>query len=374
MAKDYYDILGVSRNASQSDIQAAYRRLVMQYHPDINKSPDATKKMAEINEAYDALSDPEKRKKYDMYGQVGTGADFGGQQTYYTGAEDLRDFFGGGGGSGGSIFDDLLNTFFGGREEETVFTRGRSSARERRGSDIAFEVEITLEEAITGKEIETEVERYETCDECGGTGAKKGTREVTCPTCKGSGRITQVQNTIFGSFRNTMTCPECSGKGTIIKEKCNKCGGSGRLKKRKRIKLEIPKGVVDGTRIRYRGMGNAGEQGANPGDIYLYIKIKPHHLFERKGSDLVYKAKISYPQAVLGATITIPTPYGNENLKIPPGTKAGKEFIIQGKGMPYPGNINRKGNLIVEVQIDIPEAGKLNKEAKKLIEELNKYL
>jgi len=371
VAKDYYDVLGVGRNATQQEIQAAYRRLVMQYHPDINKNSDATKKMAEINEAYDTLSDPEKRKKYDMFGQAGVGADFGGQQTYYTGG-DFRDFFGG--GFGGDIFGDLLNSFFGGREEETVFTRGRPYTSEKRGSDIAFEVEINLEDAIAGKEIEVEVERYETCAECNGTGAKKGTKEVTCPTCKGNGRVTQVQNTIFGSFRNITTCPECGGKGTIVREKCDICKGIGRVKKRRKIKLEIPKAIVDGTRIRYRGMGNAGEQGAKAGDIYLYVKIKPHPLFERKGNDLTYRARVSFPQAVLGTTITFPTPYGNETLKIPPGTEAGKEFIIQGKGMPYPGNPNRRGNFIIRIGIDVPPSTKLNREAKKLIEELNKHL
>jgi molecular chaperone DnaJ len=373
VAKDYYEILGVSKNASQDEIQAAYRRLVMQYHPDINKAPDATKKMAEINEAYDTLSDPEKRRKYDMYGQAGAGADFGSQQAYYN-REDFGDFFSGG-GFGGSIFDDLINSFFGGRGgEETVFTRGRTSQTSRKGSDIAFEVEINLEDAISGKEIEAEIERYEKCEECGGTGAKKGTKETTCPTCKGSGRVNQVQNTIFGSFRNIVTCPECSGKGKIIKEKCDKCVGTGRVKKRRKIKLEIPKAVVDGTRIRYKGMGNAGEQGGEPGDLYLYVKIKPHPIYQRNGSDLIYRAKISFPQAVLGTTITVPTPYGKESLKIPPGTNSGKEFIIQGKGLPYPGNINKRGNFIVKIEIDIPDASKLNKEAKKLIEELNKNI
>jgi len=180
VAKDYYEILGVSKNATQDEIQAAYRRLVMQYHPDINKAPDATQKMAEINEAYDTLSDPEKRRKYDMFGQAGVGADFGGRQQTYYNREDFGDFFGGG-SFGGSIFDDLINTFFGGEGEETVFTRGRTSQTSRRkGSDIAFEAEINLEDAISGKEIEAEVERFEKCKECGGTGAKKGTKETTC--------------------------------------------------------------------------------------------------------------------------------------------------------------------------------------------------
>jgi len=368
--KDYYEILGVNRNATREEIQAAYRRLVLQFHPDINKSPEATRKMAEINEAYDALSDPEKRKKYDMFGQAGIGADFGGGQAYSS-RVDFSDFFNG--GFGGSMFDDLINTFFGGGGE-TVFTRGRRTTAERAGSDISFETEINLEDAINGREIEAEVERYEVCQECKGTGARKGTSEVTCPTCRGSGSVAQVQNTIFGSFRSVSVCPECGGRGKVIKEKCASCGGTGRVKRRRKIKLEIPSAVVDGVKIRYRGMGNAGVHGGQAGDLYLYVRVKPHPLYERRGNDLIYRAKISFPQAVMGTTLTVPTPYGNETLKIPPGTESGREFVISGKGMPYPGNPNRKGNFIVKVGVNVPSSTRLNKEVKKLIEELGKYI
>lgn len=328
--------------------------------------------MAEINEAYDSLSNPEKRKKYDMFGQAGMSEGFGGGQPNYGRGADFGDFFSG--GFGGSVFDDLINTFFG-RNSDTVFTRrGNTTSEERRGADISFEVSIDLEDAINGKKIEAELERFEVCEECKGTGAKKGTSEIVCPTCKGTGKVAQIQNTVFGSFRSVAVCPECGGRGKIIKEKCSSCNGTGRVKRRRRVKLEIPKAVVDGTKIKYRSMGNAGERGGEAGDLYLYVKIKSHPIFERRGNDLIYKTKISFPQAVFGTTLNIQTPYGNETLRILPGTESGKEYTIQGKGMPYPGNPNRRGNFIVKIDVNIPSSAKLNKDAKKLVEELGKYI
>jgi molecular chaperone DnaJ len=344
----------------------------MKYHPDINKSPDATKMMSEINEAYNVLSDPDKRKKYDMYGSLGANADdFSGNQAYYTN-QNAQDFSG---GFNGSIFDDILNNFFGGNTD-TIFNRGgrRESATTVQGTDIAFEVELTIEEAISGKKIETEVDKFEVCDICKGTGAKNEKAKSKCPACNGTGKIMQVQETMFGSFRNVSVCPNCRGKGTIITEKCTKCFGTGRIRIKKKIVLEIPQATIDGTKIRYRGMGNAGEQGGGSGDLYLYIKIKPHALYERKGNNLFYTAEISYPKAVLGTTINVNTPYGSENMKIPPGTEAGREFTIRGRGMPYPGNINRKGDFIIRIKLKIPNSIKLGKEAKKLIEDLDKLV
>ena len=343
----------------------------MKNHPDINKSPDATKLMSEINEAYNVLSDPDKRKKYDMYGSAGVGTDdFPGGQTYQYSGQNMGDIF-----NGGSIFDDLINNFFGGNSE-TIFNRGsrREKASTSQGSDIAFEVELTIEEAIFGKKIETEVEKYEICETCKGSGAKNEKAKIKCPSCNGTGKVTQVQNTIFGSFRNISICPNCSGRGTIITEKCPKCSGNGRIKIRKKLVLEIPQATVDGTKIRYRGMGNAGEQSGSPGDLFLYVRIKPHSLYERKGNNLLHTIEISYPKAVLGTNIIFTTPYGQENLKIPPGTEAGKEFIIRGKGMPNPGNINKKGDFVVKIKLKIPNSSKLSKDAKKLIEDLDKLV
>lgn len=362
----------MQKGVSQEEIQGAYRKLVMQYHPDINKQPDATKKMAEINDAYNTLSDPEKRKKYDMYGEAGLNQE-GFPGGGYT--ADAGDFFRGGGGSG-SIFDDLFSNFFSGGQNPNSDSYVRSSNGQRisRGSDISFESHLTLEEAISGKKIKVELDRFESCSECSGTGSKKGSNPATCPKCSGSGKVQAVQNTMFGSFRTVVECPQCQGRGKIITDQCPKCKGSGRVHVRKIIDLDIPASVVDGTKIRYKGFGNAGENGGIAGDLYLYIRFKKHPLFDLQDNDLFYKTQITFPQAVLGTTILIPTLYGEEKLKIPPGTESGKQFIIRGKGMPYPGNASRKGNLTVFVITKIPSGNQLDRETKKLVEELNTKL
>lgn len=365
-----YEILGVNKGSSQDEIQGAYRKLVMQYHPDINKEPDANKKMAEINDAYNTLSDPEKRTKYDQYGDAGLNQDGFPGGGYSTNAGD---FFRGGGG--GSIFDDLINNFFtGGGREQDSYTQGSGGQKVSRGSDISFETHVTLEEAIAGKKIKIELDRFESCEECKGSGSKKGSNSTTCPKCSGSGRVQVVQNTMFGSFRSVADCPQCHGKGKVITDPCNKCKGSGRIRQKKIIDLDIPASVVDGTKIRYRGFGNMGENGGVQGDLYLYVHLKKHPLFERQDNELYYKAQITFPQAVLGATISIPTLYGEEKLKIPPGTESGKQFVIRSKGLPYPGNSSRKGNLTVFVITKIPSAAQLDKDTKKLIEDLNNKL
>ena len=366
--KDYYDVLGVNKKASQEDIQGAYRRLVMQYHPDVNKEPDATKKMSEINEAYNTLSDPDKRKKYDMYGEAGLNMD---QTGGYAG--DPNDFFRGGGA--GSIFDDILNNFFsGGGSASDSFYRSSRQDYQARGSDISFETQMTLEEAITGKKIKVELDRYETCSTCNGSGAKKGSASETCPKCKGSGQVTVIQSNGFMQFRTVTVCPECKGKGKVIKEPCPSCKGTGRIRNKKIVDLDIPEGVNDGTKIRYRGFGNAAELGGATGDLYLFIKLKKHPLFEREDNDLLYRATVSYPKAVIGTTLTIPTLYGDEKLKIPPGTESGKTFILKNKGLPTPGNPSRKGKLTVLVTIKVPSYSQLDKDSKKIVEDLDRKL
>lgn len=366
--KDYYDVLGVNKKASQEDIQGAYRRLVMQYHPDVNKEPDATKKMSEINEAYNTLSDPDKRKKYDMYGEAGLNMD---QTGGYAG--DPNDFFRGGGT--GSIFDDILNNFFsGGGSASDSFYRSSRQDYQARGSDISFETQMTLEEAITGKKIKVELDRYETCSTCNGSGAKKGSASETCPKCKGSGQVTVIQSNGFMQFRTVTVCPECKGKGKVIKEPCPSCKGTGRIRNKKIVDLDIPEGVNDGTKIRYRGFGNAAELGGATGDLYLFIKLKKHPLFEREDNDLLYRATVSYPKAVIGTTLTIPTLYGDEKLKIPPGTESGKTFILKNKGLPTPGNPSRKGKLTVLVTIKVPSYSQLDKDSKKIVEDLDRKL
>lgn len=368
--KDLYEILGVNKGSSQDEIQSAYRKLVMQYHPDINKEPDANKKMAEINDAYNTLSDPEKRTKYDTYGEAGLN-----QEGFPGGySSNAGDFFRGGGG--GSIFDDLINNFFTGgtRDQDSYYTQNAGGQKVSRGSDISFETHITLEEAIAGKKIKIELDRFEACEECGGSGSKKGSSSTICPKCSGSGRVQVVQNTMFGSFRSVSDCLQCHGKGKVVSDPCTKCKGTGRIRLKKIIDLDIPPSVVDGTKIRYRGFGNVGENGGLQGDLYLYVHLKKHPLFDRQDNDLYYKAQITFPQAVLGATISIPTLYGEEKLKIPPGTESGKQFVIRSKGMPFPGNSSRKGNLTVYVVTKIPNVSQLDKDTKRLIEDLNSKL
>jgi len=342
----------------------------MQYHPDVNKDASATQKMSEINEAYNTLSDPQKRQKYDQFGEAGLNDQFTGQ--YPPGGfsgSNFSDFFTG--GQSGSFFEDLIGSFFGGGSARS---QEAQVEERRRGSDIYFETALTLEEAISGKKIHVNLERMESCTECKGSGAKPGTSAKTCPTCNGSGKVSTVQNTLLGSFRTMGPCPKCQGTGSFIEQPCSSCHGTGRKKINKRIELEIPPEVSEGFKIRYRGMGNAGYQGGPDGDLILHVHLKAHHQFERKGSDLIYRTKISYPEAVMGTTLSISTLYGNENLKIAPGTPSKSVFTIKNKGMPTPQASKRKGNLYVEITIDIPAANQMDKETRKIIEELGKKL
>ncbi len=344
----------------------------MQYHPDVNKDASATKKMAEINEAYNVLSDPEKRKKYDQFGEAGLNSDqfTGGHSGGYQQA-DFSDFFSGTQG-GGSFFEDLIGNFFG---QQSSYGGSNEASSQKKGSDIFFETALTYEEAaVTGKKIQVQLDRMESCEKCKGTGAKEGTQPKTCSQCQGSGKVMGVQNTILGSFRSVTTCPKCQGKGKVIENPCPSCNGTGRNKKSKRIDLEIPSGLTEGVRIRYRGMGNAGYQGAENGDLYVQIRLKVHEHFQRKGNDLIYQTRITFPEAVMGTNLTIPGLYGTEKIKIPPGTESGAIFTIKNKGMPYPTQSKRKGNLVIIVKTIIPSINQLDKESQNLVKELSKKL
>jgi molecular chaperone DnaJ len=343
----------------------------MQYHPDVNKDPSATTKMSEINEAYNTLSDPDKRGKYDQFGEAGLNSDqfTGSYPGSYGQGGGFSDFFTGTQNS--SFFEDLLGNFFGGSASSAS---QQNSSESRKGNDIFFETSITLEEAISGKKISVQLERFEACAECSGSGAKKGSSPKTCPQCNGSGQVSTVQNTILGAFRSVATCPKCQGRGQIIEDPCEPCKGSGRKKNSKRIDLDIPPGMSDDVKIRYRGFGNAGYQGGSTGDLILRIRLKAHPLFERKGSDLYYTATISFPEAVMGTSITIPSLYGDEVLKINPGTESGSTFVLKGKGLPMPQQNKRKGQLVVTVKTSIPAFNKLDKDSQKLIKELSDKL
>lgn len=357
--KDYYEILGVPRNATQEEIKKAYRKLVRQYHPDLNKdNPEAERKFREINEAYEVLSDPEKRAKYDQYGRVdgdfrpppGGGFDFD---------------FGRGFDFGFDPFEDIFERFFGGG-----FRRRTEDLGPRRGADLEMPLEITLEEAFRGGEKEISVPRWKICSTCGGTGAAPGTSPRTCPYCHGTGRMEERRSSIFGEFISVRTCSHCGGKGTVIDRICPSCSGSGRVREWRRIVVSIPRGVETGTRLRIAGEGELGERGGPPGDLFLVINVKPHPLFERRGRDLYYKLKLSFPELVLGTTLEVPTIDGDKaELKIPPGTQIGEVFKIPKRGMP---NLDGKGrgNMFVEVTMEIPS--KLTERQKDLLREFAK--
>ncbi len=352
--RDYYEILGVDKNASQDEIKSAYRKLAMQYHPDRNKSPDAEEKFKELSEAYAVLSDADKRQQYDRFGHAGIDMRYT-QEDIFRGVDfdDIfREFGLGGFGFGrGSIFD----IFFGGRRE------GPS-----RGSDILYELSIDLEDAALGKTVELEVPRTEACSTCNGSGAKPGTSPRTCPTCRGSGQMTQTRSTPFGRFVTTSTCSTCRGAGEIIDSPCVTCHGSGTVQRKRRIEVKIPKGVDTGSRLRIAGEGEAGDRGAPPGDLYVEINVNPHEIFTRHDSDLVMEAAVSFVQAALGDEIVVPTLDGKIKMKIPPGTQNGHIFRLRGKGMPSL-HTSGKGDQLVRIKVEVPT--KLNERQKQLLRE-----
>ncbi|MFN3604705.1 MAG: molecular chaperone DnaJ [Leptonema sp. (in: bacteria)] len=355
--RDYYEILGVSRTATQEEIKSAYRKLAMKYHPDRNKNnPEAEEKFKEATEAYEVLSDAEKRKIYDTYGKEGlNGVGFGSEGFGYKAYTDFSDIF--------SDFSDVIEELFGGRGFR--FSKGEYT---RRGSDLRYNLEITLEEAALGKELTIEIPRKETCEECGGTGAKKGTRPQICSLCQGSGRVRTTQ----GFFSVTSTCPQCRGTGKMIKEYCPVCKGEGLVQRTRKLSVKIPPGVESGSKIRLKGEGEAGPQGGPRGDLHIVTFIKSHPIFERQGDDLIVKVNIPIPVALLGGEIEVPLIDGKKaKLKIPIGTQNNQVLRIRGKGMPILGTSNR-GDQLVIVNISIPQ--RLSSKAKDLIKEFEKEL
>ncbi|MGC8574969.1 MAG: molecular chaperone DnaJ [Caldisericum sp.] len=337
--KDYYEILGVPKNATQEEIKKKYRELVMKYHPDLHKDdPEAAKKMAEINEAYEVLSDPEKRAQYDKFGTVGPNVG-GFEQGGYGPSYDFS----------GDIFSDLgeiLRDFgFGG------FGFG-TGTRERveHGEDIEVEVSIPFRDAVLGTEKEVTIRKKEKCPVCHGTGAEPGTGSTTCPTCNGTGFVTKRQRTPFGEFVVQTTCPTCHGTGKVIKEKCHNCGGTGVVEKISTVKVTIPPGVEDGTVIRLRGEGNAAPHGGIAGDLYVRVKVEKDPRFIKEGNKIYYLAHISPPEAVLGTEIKVPLIEGGEEVvKIPPGTQYGTEIKLRRKF-----GVRRPYDYIVKIVVDIP--------------------
>lgn len=346
--RDYYEILGVSRNATQTDIKRAYRRLAREHHPDVNPDDkEAEQRFKEINEAYQVLSDPEKRAIYDRYGHAGMeqqfGPDFG-----------FGDFAGFGG------FGDIFDMFFGGGGPRT--TTRRTAAE--RGNDLRYDLEMTLEQAYTGMDAEISVTRMENCDACAGSGAQPGSHPETCNMCHGTGQVRQQQQTILGAQIRITTCPRCHGEGTVIGNPCQKCGGKGRNRRTSQQTVHIPAGVDTGTRIRIAGGGDAGLRGGPPGDLYVITHVKKHDQFERKGNDLWRQVQIGFPLAALGGTIEIDTLAGTEKLHVAPGTQPGEVYTLRGKGMPDPTG-GPPGNLNVVIRVHVPT--RLNDEQKALL-------
>ena len=343
--RDYYDILGIGRNASDDEIKAAFRKLARQYHPDVNKEPDAEEKFKEINEAYGVLSDADKRARYDRFGREGLGS-MGGFHDY------TADF--------GAIFDELFGQF--------GFSTGRRSRRSpRRGRDVQMQVTLDFQEAVFGVEKEIEFEREETCSRCGGSGAEPGTSPTRCPTCNGQGEVRQVRQTILGQMMQTMVCPNCGGRGELISSPCHTCRGGGLERKLIHKKVQIPAGVDAGTQIRLAAEGAPGVYGGPNGSLYLSLNIRSHKFFQRRENAILLNLDINVAQAVLGAEVEVPTLDGDEKLKIPSGTQPGKIFHLKGKGVPHLRSRGRGDELVI-VNVDIPS--KLTKEQRELFEKL----
>lgn len=358
--KDYYEILGVSRNATQDEIKKAYRQMALKYHPDRNPGDkEAEEKFKEAAEAYEVLSDPEKRQRYDQFGHDGLR---GTNYRDFTNVEDIfsafSDIFSG--GFGGSIFDEVFGT---GQR------RRRSATQGQPGSDLRVQLPLTLEEIAKGVEKKIKVKRQKKCDACGGTGAKSSAGKTTCPQCGGTGEIRQVSRSMFGQFVNITTCPTCEGEGKIIKEPCSVCRGEGRVQGEATIKVNVPAGVQDGNYIPLRGQGNAGRRGGPAGDLIVVIQEVPHEYFKRNGDDIIYDLWISFPTAVLGGEVEIPTLTGKAKLVIDPGTPAGRMLRMRDRGIPHLNGYGR-GDQLVRVNIWVPT--KLSAREKELLRELAK--
>ena len=356
--RDYYEVLGVSKDADAKEIKKAYRKLAMKYHPDKNPGDKAAEeKFKEINEAYEVLSDEEKRSTYDRFGHNGLNgqAGFGGGQGFGG--------FSGSGGFGGfeDIFGDIFGSGFGG------FGGSGSSSRRRgprRGADISQSVTIKFEEAAFGKKIKVKINRSEECDECHGSGAKPGTTKKTCPTCHGSGTVQSVQRTPFGNIASQRTCSTCNGEGEINESPCNKCHGKGSVRKTKTIEVDIPAGIDDGQMIKLSGQGEVGEKGGPRGDLYIVVNVQKHEIFTREGYDVYIEMPIRFTQAALGDKLEVPTLDGKVSYNLPEGTQTGTVFRLREKGIPKLRS-NSRGDQYVKVIIDTPK--KLNDEQKELL-------
>ncbi len=359
--RDYYGILGVSRDASPEDIKKAYRRLALQYHPDRNPGDKAAEEQfKKISEAYEVLSDPDKRRRYDQFGPAAFGAGPGPAGGYGGGfggidlEEALRTFMGAFGGSG-SIFDD----FFGGAASERE--------ESHRGADLRFDLEIDFEEAVLGSRRQLELPILQPCAECGGSGAERGSRRETCRQCGGRGTVISSQ----GFFQVRRTCPQCQGTGETLARPCRVCRGEGRVKSRRTIELRIPPGVETGSRLRLTGHGEAGFRGGSPGDLYVVLHVRPHEVFQRHGDDIVCEVPVPFTVAALGGEIEVPTIHGPAKLKLPPGTEDGRVFRLRGQGVVDRRN-GVEGDALIRVRLQVPR--RLTQRQRRAMEELASLL
>ena len=350
MPRDYYEVLGVSQGADEREIKSAFRRLARQYHPDVSQEANAEEQFKEINEAYEVLSDEDKRARYDRFGHAGVNGAAGG---YSAGFSDFGDIF------------DIFNSAFGGSGAGQ--RRGPAAGRDRR-----VDVTIDFVEAVFGVEKELEFQRLESCDDCDGTGAAEGTRPTTCPRCQGSGEERKVRQTLLGSMVQATSCAYCGGKGQIIQNPCRNCDGSGRRRKRAVLSVKIPAGVSEGIQIQVRGDGDAGERGAPPGNLFVVVHVRDHQYFRRKENDIILDIRINMAQATLGDRIEVDTVDGPVELGVPAGTQTGKVFRLRGKGIPRlrpDGSNSGRGDQLVRATVNTPT--KLTERQKALFEELS---
>lgn len=341
--RDYYEVLGIDKNAGDDKIKKAFRKLAFKYHPDHNRDDGAEAKFKELNEAYEVLSDTDKRAAYDRFGHGGNEGLFGQGSSGYD--------FGG--------FGDIFDAFFGGR------TTTRQA--QQRGADLRHNITITFEEAAFGTEKEINISRIENCSQCQGTGSRPDSQPSRCPSCNGNGQVRQVQQSIFGRFTNITTCPQCRGEGRIITEPCSQCRGAGKEKYRRSILVKIPAGVEDSSRIRLSGEGDAGARGGPTGNLYLNLSVKPHQSFRRDGDDILYELPINFAQSALGAEIEVPTLHGDVKLKIPAGSQTGQVFRLKNKGVPHLRGRGH-GDQLSRLRVVTPES--LTKKQRQLFEEL----
>ncbi|MCG8375880.1 MAG: molecular chaperone DnaJ [Chlorobiales bacterium] len=371
MKRDYYEVLGLSRSASKDEIKKAYRKLAMKYHPD--KNPDnseAEEHFKEVNEAYEVLSNDDKRRRYDQFGHAGVGSSASSQGGAYGGAgagdfgdifSAFNDMFGGGGRSGGGSPFGFEDVFGGG-------TRRSRSSTGIRGGDLKIRLKLTLEEISKGVEKTLKIKKQIPCEVCGGTGSKTGNLE-TCPTCQGTGEVRQASKTMFGQFVNITACPTCGGEGKVVKDRCTSCHGDGIKQGETTVKVNIPAGVEDGNYLTLRGQGNAGPRGGSNGDLIVVIEEAAHKLFVRRGDDVIYNLPVSYPDMVLGTKVEVPTLEGRVKLTVPPGTQPNTMLRISGKGIGHLKSPGR-GDHLVKVNVYIPRD--LSHRDKELLKEIKK--